>query len=113
MAGSLSSPNLVKDVYTKLVFYNSTDGKLYRDNGSADVEVLPDLIQGNILKHQTSSSVTTGELFQILNNTDKVFSVDYQGGVHLKPRTSAPSDNSEGTIYYNSTEGSLLVSVEE
>lgn len=113
MAGSLSSPNLVKDVYTKLVFYNSTDGKLYRDNGSADVEVLPDLIQGNILKHQTSSGVTTGDLFQILNNTDKVFSVDYQGGVHLKPRTSAPSDNSEGTIYYNSTEGSLLVSVEE
>ena len=53
MAGSLSSPNLVKDVYTKLVFYNSTDGKLYRDNGSADVEVLPDLIQGNILKHKT------------------------------------------------------------
>lgn len=113
MAGSLSSPNLVKDVYTKLVFYNSTDGKLYRDNGSADVEVLPDLIQGNILKHKTSSSVSSGDLFQILNNTDKVFSVDYQGGVHLKPRTSAPSDNSEGTIYYNSTEGSLLVSVEE
>ena len=44
MAGSLSSPNLVKDVYTKLVFYNSSDGKMYRDNGSNDVEVLPDLV---------------------------------------------------------------------
>lgn len=113
MAGSLSSPNLVKDVYTKLVFYNSTDGKLYRDNGSNDVEVLPDLIQGNILKHQTSSTVSSGDLFQILNNSTEVFSVDYQGAVHLKPRTSAPTDNSEGTIYYNSSEGTLVVSVNE
>lgn len=116
MAGSLSSPNLVKDVYTKLVFYNSTDGKLYRDNGSADVEVLPDLIQGSfnqILKHQTGSTVTSGDLFQILNNSTEVFSVDYQGAVHLKPRTSAPTDNSEGTVYYNSLEGSLIVSVDE
>ena len=113
MAGSLSSPNLVKDVYTKLVFYNSTDGKLYRDNGSNDVEVLPDLIQGNILKHQTSSTVSSGDLFQILNNSTEVFSVDHQGAVHLKPRTSAPTDNSEGTIYYNSNEGSLIVSVDE
>lgn len=113
MAGSLSSPNLVKDVYTKLVFYNSTDGKLYRDNGSNDVEVLPDLIQGNILKHQTSSTVSSGDLFQILNNSTEVFSVDHQGAVHLKPRTSAPTDNSEGTIYYNSSEGTLVVSVNE
>ena len=113
MAGSLSSPNLVKDVYTKLVWYNTSDGKFYRDNGSTDVEVLPDLISGNILKHQTSSTVSAGDLFQILNNSTEVFSVDYQGAVHLKPRTSAPSDNSEGTFYYNSSEGSLLVSVEE
>ena len=112
MAGSLSSPNLVKDVYTKLVWYNTSDGKFYRDNGSTDVEVLPDLISGNILKHQTSSSVSSGDLFQILNNSTQVFSVDYQGAVHLKPRTSAPSDNSEGTIYYDSSQGSLLVSVE-
>lgn len=112
MAGSLSSPNLVKDVYTKLVWYNTSDGKMYRDNGSTDVEVLPDLVVGNILKHQTSSSVSSGDLFQILNNSTKVFSVDYQGAVHLKPRTSAPADNSEGTIYYDSSQGSLLVSVE-
>ena len=113
MAGSLSSPNLVKDVYTKLVWYNTSNGKFYSDNGTAEVEVLPKLVEGNILKHQTSSTVSSGDLFQILNNSTQVFSVDYQGGVHLKPRTSAPSDNSEGTIYYNSTEGSLLVSVEE
>ena len=112
MAGSLSSPNLVKDVYTKLVWYNTSDGKMYRDNGSTDVEVLPDLVSGNILKHQTSSSVSSGDLFQILNNSTEVFSVDYEGGVHLKPRTSAPTNNSEGTVYYDSSQGSLLVSVE-
>jgi hypothetical protein len=113
MAGSLSSPNLVKDVYTKLVWYNTTDGKMYRDNGSADVEVLPDLVSGNILKHQTSSSVSSGDLFQILNSSTEVFSVDYEGAVHLKPRTSAPSDNSEGTVYYDSSQDSLMVSIEE
>ena len=113
MAGSLSSPNLVKDVYTKLVWYNTSDGKMYRDNGSADVEVLPDLVSGNILKHQTSSSVSSGDLFQILNSSIEVFSVDYQGAVHLKPRTSAPSDNSEGTVYYDSSEDSLMVSIQE
>ena len=113
MAGSLSSPNLVKDVYTKLVFYNSSDGKFYRDNGSDDVEVLPDLIDGNILKHQTGSTVSSGDFFQILNNSTEVFSVDHQGAVHLKPRTSAPTDNAEGTMYYNSSEGTLVVSVEE
>jgi len=52
-------------------------------------------------------------LFQILNNSTEVFSIDYQGAVHLKPRTSAPTDNSEGTMYYNSSEASLMVSVEE
>tara|TARA_R100000742_G_C4259162_1_gene77007 strand:+ start:159 stop:503 length:345 start_codon:yes stop_codon:yes gene_type:complete len=113
MAGSLSSPNLVKDVYTKLVWYNTSDGKFYRDNGSTDVEVLPDLIDGNILKHNTSSTVSSGDLFQILNNSTEVFSVDHQGAVHLKPRTSAPTDNAEGTMYYNSSEGTLVVSVEE
>jgi hypothetical protein len=113
MAGSLSSPNLVKDVYTKLVWYNTTDGKMYRDNGTSDVEVLPNLVTGNILKHQTGSTVTSGDLFQILNNSTKVFSVDYQGAVHLTPRTSAPSDNAEGTVYYNSSEDSLMVSIEE
>jgi len=115
MAGSLSSPNQIKDVYTKLVWYNTGDSKFYRDNGTADVEVPvgSDLVTGDILKHQTAGTVTSGDLFQILNNSTEVFSVDYQGAVHLKPRTSAPSDNSEGTIYYNSSNDTLMVSIEE
>tara|TARA_R100000234_G_C4877000_1_gene125688 strand:+ start:66 stop:407 length:342 start_codon:yes stop_codon:yes gene_type:complete len=113
MAGSLSSPNLVKDVYTKLVWYNSSNGKFYRDNGTSDVEVLPDLISGNILKHQTGSTVSSGDLFQILNNSTEVFSVDHQGAVHLKPQSSAPTDNSEGTLYFDSSQGTLVVSVDE
>jgi len=115
MAGTLSSPNKIKDVYTKLVWYNTSDSKFYRDNGTTDVEVPvgSDLVTGNILKHQTSSTVSSGDLFQILNNSTQVFSIDYQGAVHLKPRTSAPTDNSEGTMYYNSTSDTLLISVEE
>jgi hypothetical protein len=115
MAGSLSSPHQIKDVYTKLVWYNTSDSKFYRDNGSTDVEVPvgSDLVDGNILKHQTASTVSSGDLFQILNNSTEVFSVDYQGAVHLTPRTTAPSDNAEGTMYYNSSEASLMISVEE
>jgi len=115
MAGTLSSPNKIKDVYTKLVWFNVSDSKFYRDNGTADVEVPvgSSLVTGNILKHQTSGTVSSGDLFQILNNSTEVFSVDYQGAVHLKPMTSAPTDNSEGTMYYNSTSDTLFVSVEE
>jgi len=115
MAGSLSSPHLVKDVYTKLVWYNSTDGKMYRDNGSSDVEVLPKLLSAdkNTLSHASPSTVSSGDLFEILNNNDKVFSVDHQGALHLKPRTSDPTNNTEGTVYYNSSEGTLRVSVDE
>lgn len=115
MAGTLSSPNKIKDVYTKLVWYNTADSKFYRDDGTTDVEVPvgSDLVTGNILQHQTSSTVSSGDLFQILNNSTEVFSVDYQGAVHLKPMTSAPTDNSEGTMYYNSTSDTLLISVEE
>ena len=115
MAGTLSSPNKIKDVYTKLVWYNTSDSEFYSDNGTADVEVPvgSSLVTGNILKHQTDSTVSSGDLFQILNNSTEVFSVDYQGAVHLKPMTSAPSDNSEGTIYYDSSNDTLVVSVEE
>ena len=102
MAGSLSSPNLVKDVYTKLVFYNSSDGKFYRDNGSDDVEVLPDLIDGNILKHQTGSTVSSGDLFQILNNSTEVFSVDYAGVLKFKTQGSAPTAVTGG-LYFDGT----------
>jgi|TARA_R100001129_G_scaffold103055_2_gene70404 hypothetical protein len=37
MGGSLSSPNKIKDVYKKLVFYD--DNKLKIDNGTADVTI--------------------------------------------------------------------------
>ena len=42
MAGTLSAPNKIKDVYTKLVF-RGDDGNLYIDNGTADqiVQNLP------------------------------------------------------------------------
>ena len=35
MGGSLTSPNKIKDVYKKIVFYD--DNKLKVDNGTADV----------------------------------------------------------------------------
>ena len=35
--GSLTGPNKIKDVYTKLVFYDN--GTLKYDNGSADVSI--------------------------------------------------------------------------
>ena len=40
--GTLSAPNKIKDVYTKLVF-KGDDGNLYIDNGSADqlIQSLP------------------------------------------------------------------------
>ena len=116
MAGSLTGPsNKIKDVYTKLVFYNTGDGKFYRDNGSVDVElsVGSDLVANNILKHNTTATLSSGDIFQLLNNGTEVFSVDAQGAVHLYPRTSAPTDNAEGTVYYDSTNDTLQISVEE
>lgn len=116
MAGSLTGPaNKVKDVYTKLVFYNAGDGKFYRDNGTVDVELAvgSSLVDNNILLHNTDATLTEGDIFQLLNNNVEVFSVDAQGAVHLFPRTSAPTDNSEGSIYYDSTNDTLQISVEE
>ena len=37
MGGSLTSPNKIKDVYKKIVFYD--DNKLKVDNGTADVVI--------------------------------------------------------------------------
>ena len=37
MGGSLTKPNRIKDVYTKLVFYDNGSFKV--DNGSADVTI--------------------------------------------------------------------------
>tara|TARA_R110002167_G_scaffold42855_3_gene129838 strand:- start:892 stop:1179 length:288 start_codon:yes stop_codon:yes gene_type:complete len=43
--GTLSAPNKIKDVYTKLIF-KGDDGNLYIDNGSADVLVQSLPLQG-------------------------------------------------------------------
>ena len=43
--GSLSAPNKIKDIYTKLIF-KGDDGNLYIDNGSADVLVQSLPLQG-------------------------------------------------------------------
>lgn len=98
MAGSLSSPNLIKDVYTKLVFYNSADGKMYRDNGSNDVEVLPDLIQGNTLLHQTDSTINSGYLLKTNNNTSTKFSIDYNGNIFTDSGYLCKGDGTKGKV---------------
>jgi len=119
MGGSLTgSSNRIKDVYTKLVFYNTSDGKFYRDTGteSGDVELVvgDDLVgTDNILKHNTSSTLSSGDIMQILNNGSEVFSVDHQGALHLKGLGSAPSDNGAGTLYYDSVNKTLQLSVPE
>lgn len=73
MAGTLSAPNKIKDVYTKLVF-KGDDGNLYIDNGTADqiVQNLP--MQGVTTGTTTpSSAVNEGDLFY--DTDDDVFYV--------------------------------------
>jgi len=61
--GSLTKPNQIKDVYTKLVFYD--DNKLKIDNGSADVIITEadnfsgDIIGGTGITATTSNGQTT------------------------------------------------------
>ena len=63
MAGSLSSPHQIKDVYTKLVFYDGN--KLKYDNGSADVIITEadnfsaDIVAGTGISTSESSGQTT------------------------------------------------------
>ena len=112
--GSLTgSNNKVKDVYTKLVFYNATDGKFYRDTGTASGDELVPLIYSanNILIHNTTSTLSSGDILRILNNNSEVFSIDHQGALHFKPLSSSPTDNSDGTLYYDSGEKSLKLSI--
>ena len=93
-------------------------GKFYRDTGteSGDVEVVvgDDLVgSDNILKHNTSSTLSSGDIMQILNNSSEVFSIDHQGALHLKGFTDAPTDNGAGTLYYDSVNKTLQLSVPE
>ena len=61
--GSLTKPNQIKDVYTKLVFYD--DNKLKIDNGTSDVIITEadnfsgDIIGGTGITATTSNGQTT------------------------------------------------------
>jgi len=63
MGGSLTGPNKIKDVYTKLVFYDGN--KLKYDNGSADVIITEadnfssDIVAGTGISTSESSGQTT------------------------------------------------------
>ena len=63
MGGSLTSPNKIKDVYKKLVFYD--DNKLKTDNGTADVIItnadnfLSDIVAGTGISTAESGGQTT------------------------------------------------------
>ena len=104
MAGSLSHPNLIKDVYKSLVFYKTSDAKFYRDNGSSDVEL--DIGGGHDginnalawLKFTTTSTVSSGKLFELNNNSASMFSIDVDGTLQLKGQGSAPTAG-KGKIY--------------
>ena len=57
--GSLSSPNLIKDVYTKLVFRKS-DGLFYRDDGTDDVELFnPTVLDEDNMASNSATSLST------------------------------------------------------
>lgn len=63
MGGSLTSPNKIKDVYKKLVFYE--DNKFKTDNGTTNVEIQSadnfsaDIIAGTGIETSTSNGQTT------------------------------------------------------
>lgn len=72
--GSLSGPNKIKDVYTKLVF-KGTDGLLYIDDGTSDVRVMNPAIQGVLKSTTLPSSGTEGDLFYDTDD-DKLYARD-------------------------------------
>ena len=113
MAGSLSHPNKIKDVYKNLVFYKTSDGKYYRDNGTQDVELT--IGSGHLginnslnwLKFTTTSTISSGNLFEVLNNSTSMFSLDVNGTLKLKEQASAPTSPSEGELAY--IDGALYI----
>ena len=71
--GTLSAPNKIKDVYTKLIF-KGDDGNLYIDNGSADVLVQSLPLQGvSTGTTAPTSGVSEGDLHY--DSDDDVFNV--------------------------------------
>ncbi len=63
MGGSLSKPNRIKDVYTKLVFYENN--KFKTDNGTQNVDITSadnfsaDIVAGTGIETSTSEGQTT------------------------------------------------------
>jgi phage baseplate assembly protein gpV len=63
MGGTLSKPNRIKDVYTKIVFYDGN--KLKYDNGTSDVVINEvdnfsgDIVGGTGITTTTSNGTTT------------------------------------------------------
>ena len=71
--GTLSAPNKIKDVYTKLIF-KGDDGNLYLDNGSADVLVQSLPLQGvSTGTSAPTSGINEGDLHY--DSDDDVFYV--------------------------------------
>tara|TARA_R100000458_G_C8256925_1_gene232917 strand:- start:376 stop:729 length:354 start_codon:yes stop_codon:yes gene_type:complete len=115
MAGSLSHPNKIKDVYKNLIFYKDSDGKYYRDNGTSDVELVIGGGHTGInndlswLKFTTTSTVSSGNLFEVINNSASMFSLNSDGTIRVKGQSSAPGSVSAGQIYYNSSDNALYL----
>ena len=109
MAGSLSYPNKVKDVYTKLVFWDDSVSKLYRDNGTQNVLVSAGGHDGidndkSFLQFTATSALSSGNIFTLINNSaEKQFSITYDGVVKLKDHSSVPA-STPGGLYYKDGE---------
>ena len=112
MAGSLSSPNLIKDVYKKLVFYDTATGYLKHDNGSTDVDLLHLASVGdtdNDGRFEWNSSdapsvgeLTSGILASFSNNSVEKFSIDFNGVLNLATQSSTPTAVAGG-LYFDGT----------
>ena len=83
MGGSLTGPNKIKDVYTKLVFYDGN--KLKYDNGSADVIITEadnfssDIVAGTGISTSESSGQTTISVAgAVVLDTETINGGDYQ-----------------------------------
>ena len=109
MAGSLSHPYKIKDVYTKLVFFDESSSTFKRDTGSVDQDLSAYMGHAGInksldyLKFTATATLSSGNLFELVNNGDTKFSVTHDGVLKLKEQTSVPTAT-EGAIYYKNDE---------
>jgi hypothetical protein len=115
MAGSLTYPNKVKDVYTKLVFFDDSTNTFKRDTGSIDTDLSAYMGHSGIdktvdyLKFTSPSTLLTGNIFELVNGSgDAKFSVDVKGVVNLFNQTTTPTAT-EGGVYYK--DGELFLGV--